>query len=212
MTDFQRRVAENRRVQRRMAACFIVALFILVSSLGVYLALQFAPVQRSYIYPYPYQDLVEKYALEYHMDSHLTAAVIKKESKFEPGALSHRGARGLMQIMPETGKWIALQLDDDYYGDDRLYEPELNIRYGTWYLALLEREFRGNEVLALAAYNAGHGNVEEWMEEYGWGADFRDIDAIPFQETRDYVRQVLKDRNKYRELYPVKALQSDDKS
>lgn len=209
MTEFHRRLAANRRVQRRMAACFIVALFILVSSLGVYLAIQFAPVQRSYIYPYAYQETVEKYAREYHTDSHLTAAVIKKESKFEPSALSHRGARGLMQIMPETGKWIALQLDDDDYSDDRLYEPELNIRYGTWYLALLEREFYGNEVLALAAYNAGHGNVEEWMEEYGWGPDFRNIDAIPFAETRDYVWQVLKDRQKYRELYPLKALQSN---
>lgn len=210
MTDFQkRRASENRRVERRMAMCFTVALFILISSLGVYLALQFPPVQRNYIYPYPYQDLVEKYAVKYHTDSHLTAAVIKNESKFNHEVHSHRGAVGLMQIMPETGSWIAMQLNEKDFTQEKLHEPELNIRYGTWYLSFLEKEFKGNEVLVLAAYNAGHGIVADWMEENNWSLDFHNIEAIPYRETREYVRQVLADRKKYRELYPVSGLQSN---
>ncbi|MBQ1889509.1 MAG: lytic transglycosylase domain-containing protein, partial [Selenomonas sp.] len=86
--------------------------------------------------------------------------------------------------------------------EEGLHEPDRNIRYGTWYLATLQKEFHGNDVLALAAYNAGRGNVQEWMKENDWSYDFADIEAIPFKETREYVRQVLADQKKYRELYP----------
>jgi soluble lytic murein transglycosylase len=107
-----------------------------------------------------------------------------------------------MQLMPDTAEWIAGQLGDKNYSLDNLHEPDRNIRYGTWYLAELEKEFKGNDVLALAAYNAGRGNVKSWMEENDWNYEFHDINAIPFKETRDYVRQVIGDRKKYRELYP----------
>ena len=143
-----------------------------------------------------------KYAEIYHVDSNLTAAVIKSESKFKHTALSHRGAVGLMQLMPETAEWIAGQIGDKSYNVESLHEPDRNIRYGTWYLAELQREFKGNDVLALAAYNAGRGNVKAWMDENNWSYSFHDIDAIPYKETRDYVRQVIGDRKKYRELYP----------
>ena len=105
-----------------------------------------------------------KYAAIYNVDSNLTAAVIKSESKFKHTATSHRGAVGLMQLMPETAEWIAEQLNDKSYSVEGLHEPDRNIRYGTWYLAELEREFQGNDILALAAYNAGRGNVKAWME------------------------------------------------
>ena len=202
MQDFRDRVQRNRRIQRRMATCFCVALFILGISLSAFCILQFEPVQRKYFYVYPYHDTVMKYAELYHVDSNLTAAVIKSESKFKHTAKSHRGAVGLMQLMPETAAWIADQLDDKNYSVESLHEPDRNIRYGTWYLSTLQKEFHGNNVLALAAYNAGRGNVQEWMKQYNWSEDFSDIDAIPFAETRDYVRQVLADEKKYRELYP----------
>lgn len=202
MQGFRDRVQQNRRIQRRMATCFCVALFILLVSLTAFFVLQFEPVQRKYFYVYPYHDTVMKYAEVYHVDSNLTAAVIKSESKFKHKALSHRGAVGLMQLMPDTAEWIAGQLDDKNYSLDNLHEPDRNIRYGTWYLAELQREFKGNDVLALAAYNAGRGNVKAWMEENDWSYSFHDIDAIPYKETRDYVRQVLGDRKKYKELYP----------
>ena len=82
-----------------------------------------------------------------------------------------------------------------------MYEPEKNIKYGTWYLASLNEEFFGNKVLVLAAYNAGRGNVHEWMEKYGWDENFSDYKQIPFPETREYVQKVLKYERKYKLLY-----------
>lgn len=202
MKDFHERVQENRRVQRRMVTCFFVALFIFIVSLSAYFVLQFEPVQRKYFYVYPYHETVMKYADMYQVDSNLTAAVIKSESKFKHEAHSHRGAVGLMQLMPDTAEWIAKQLGDTGYSIEALHEPDRNIRYGTWYLSSLEREFHGNDILALAAYNAGRGNVHDWMKENNWSDNFKDIDAIPYKETRDYVRQVIGDQKKYRELYP----------
>jgi soluble lytic murein transglycosylase len=202
MKDFHERVQEERRVQRRMATCFCVALFIFIVSLSAYFVLQFEPVQRKYFYVYPYHETVMKYADMYQVDSNLTAAVIKSESKFKHEAHSHRGAVGLMQLMPDTAEWIAKQLGDTGYSIEALHEPDRNIRYGTWYLSSLEREFHGNDILALAAYNAGRGNVHDWMKENNWSDNFKDIDAIPYKETRDYVRQVIGDQKKYRELYP----------
>ena len=203
MSNFHNRVRIERKMQqRRIVSCFCVALFIFVVSLSAYFILQFEPVQRSYFYVYPYHDTVMKYASMYRVDSNLTAAVIKNESKFRREVHSHRGAVGLMQLMPDTAKWIAGQLGDTEYSEQGLHEPDRNIRYGTWYLSTLQKEFYGNDVLALAAYNAGRGNVQEWIKEKDWPKDFSDIDAIPFEETRDYVRQVLTDQKKYRELYP----------
>ena len=202
MKDFHERVQEERRVQRRMATCFCVALFIFIVSLSAYFVLQCEPVQRKYFYVYPYHETVMKYADMYQVDSNLTAAVIKSESKFKHEAHSHRGAVGLMQLMPDTAEWIAKQLGDTGYSIEALHEPDRNIRYGTWYLSSLEREFHGNDILALAAYNAGRGNVHDWMKENNWSDNFKDIDAIPYKETRDYVRQVIGDQKKYRELYP----------
>lgn len=201
LDDFTEKIRRDRCVQKRMATCFLVALFIFITSLGAYFVLQFEPVQRKYFYVYPYHETVIKYAQVYHVDSNLTAAVIKSESKFKHEALSHRGAIGLMQLMPDTAEWIAVQIGDKNYSLENLHEPDRNIRYGTWYLAELRKEFKGNDILALAAYNAGRGNVHEWIKENNWSDDFNDINAIPYKETREYVKQVIIDRKKYHELY-----------
>ena len=126
------------------------------------------------------------------------------ESKFKNEVHSHRGAIGLMQLMPETAEWIAGQIDDSSFSLDKLHEPETNIRYGVWYLASLKKEFEGNEILALAAYNAGRGNVHEWMEERGWTMDFSRVNEIPYEETRAYVASVLRNKVKYERLYTNK--------
>lgn len=157
--------------------------------------------QKKYLYPYPHQPLVVKYAEARNLDPALVAGVIFSESKFNLRARSHKGATGLMQLMPDTANWIAEQLDDDQFTIDELQDPEINIRFGTWYLRSLEREFHGNEVLILAAYNAGRGNVKEWMKKYGWDMSFNDVRKIPFAETREYVARVLSSREKYRNLY-----------
>ena len=106
-----------------------------------------------------------------------------------------------MQLMPDTAGWIAQRLGERDYTDTELHDPDRNLRYGIWYLADPEEEFQGNDVLALAAYNAGRGNVRGWMEEYGWKDDFSDVQAIPYKETRAYVKQVLSLQGKYRKLY-----------
>ena len=85
--------------------------------------------------------------------------------------------------------------------DQDIKEPHTNIQLGTWYLAHLLDEFKGNEILALAAYNAGRGHVEEWMQIYGWDDNFDDIDKIPFPETKDYVKRVMAHEAQYQSLY-----------
>ncbi len=157
-------------------------------------------VERSWIYPYDYRSYIETSAGSRHTDPFLVAAVIKHESNFEPYAQSDGGAVGLMQLMPQTAAWIARQLGEPFT-EDYLCDPALNIRYGVWYLAELEQEFGGNDILALAAYNAGRGNVRDWMERFHWTDQFDQIEAIPYPETRFYVRRVLEDREQYKRLY-----------
>jgi soluble lytic murein transglycosylase len=157
--------------------------------------------QRKFLYPFPHRETVYRYALERSLDPHLVAGMIRTESKFIPTARSPKGAVGLMQIMPETGYWVAEQLNTANFTEAMLTDPELSIRFGTWYMASLKKDFRDNEILALAAYNGGQGNVRQWMRQYGWTADFRDVDKIPFPETREYVKRVLRAKDKYRDLY-----------
>ena len=185
--------------------CAIVACLV-----AMYFLTSMPTFQRKFLYPFPYRTQVENYSARWKVDKFLAIAVMKVESNFSEAAHSQSGAVGLMQIMPETAAWIAYQLgeDADEIADDikNLREPETNIRYGTWYLAELEDEFRGNDVLALAAYNAGRGNVREWMEQNHWGENFSDVDEIPYAETRDYVKRVLHCREKYSELYGMREL------
>ena len=165
----------------------ILTLFILLLSIKI----------DAWLYPVKYEEEIHKYCIKYNVETNLVQAVIREESKFNEKALSGSGAVGLMQIMPETGTWIAYQLNEEA-GD--LFEVERNIRYGTWYLAELTFEFGSNKVLALAAYNAGRGTVWDWIEEYAWDKDFDEVDKIPYPETRDYVKRVLRSYEKYKRL------------
>jgi soluble lytic murein transglycosylase len=157
--------------------------------------------QKKYIYPFPYQDIVYQYALERELDPFLVAGVIRAESKFDTKAVSPKGALGLMQMMPETAKWVAEQMERNDFTTAQLENPEINISMGTWYLASLKKEFKGNEVLMLAAYNGGRGNVKQWMGQYAWDMSFHDSKKIPFGETKKYVDRVLYSKKRYQELY-----------
>jgi soluble lytic murein transglycosylase len=158
--------------------------------------------QRQYIYPFPKKQAVFYYAEHNDLDPYLVAAVIRTESKFFSEARSVKGAIGLMQIMPETGRWVAGEINYPDFSTEDLYDPDINIRFGTWYLASLKGEFQANENLMLAAYNGGRGNVKQWMRQFSWSENFREVDQIPFRETREYVKKVLDAREKYRKLYP----------
>ncbi len=147
--------------------------------------------------PLTYGMLVEKYSKEYSVPSELIFAVIKAESDFDSDAVSSRGAVGLMQMMPATYEWLSGKLGDPPYSQ-MLYDPETNIKYGTYYLQYLYSKF-GSWERALIAYNWGEGNLAEFLEdeEYTDG----EYEKIPVKETRNYVQKVLRYMKKYQELY-----------
>lgn len=161
-------------------------------------------VQTRFVYMWPYQNEILEYSSKNKIDPFLVAAVIKNESGFDTEAVSHAGAVGLMQIMPETGEWIASQMGLDHFDMEALRRPEYNVRLGCWYLGELEYEFQRNWVLMMIAYNAGRGNTCAWMQENGWNYDFNRIEDIPYPDTREYVKKVLRDRDKYYLYYKNK--------
>ena len=174
---------------------------ITIICVAIYAAIHFPTAQKKVLYPFPYRAEIEKHSRHYQVDKFLAVSVMKVESNFYENAHSASGAVGLMQLMPETANWIAYCLNEEPPTFDEMHECERNIKYGIWYLAELEDEFKGNDILALAAYNAGRGNVQNWIQENGWGENFSDIEAIPYSETRNYVKRVLHCRDKYAELY-----------
>ncbi len=186
------------RISTWLTRLLFAVILLAMVGLGVYYSDWF---QRKVVYPFPYQALIFQYSRENEVDPYLVAAVIRTESKFISSARSPKGALGLMQMMPETGQWVAGQLNLAGYQPGLLTDPETSVRFGTWYLASLKKEFNGNEVLMLAAYNGGRGNVKQWMRQMSWGEGFRDISQIPFTETREYVTRVLHARERYRDLY-----------
>jgi peptidoglycan lytic transglycosylase len=142
-------------------------------------------------YPLAYQQIVRDHARHYRLDPALLAAVIYQESKFRPDVKSRSGAVGLMQLLPATAKGIAIHTGGTRFRVDDLYDPELNVRYGAWYLRhLLDRY--GDEETALAAYNAGQQNVDRWRRQGG---------RIRFAETRHYVARVEHLKRIYRDAY-----------
>ena len=161
-------------------------------------------VQMRFVYMWDYQQDIITYSEKNNVDPFLIAAIIKNESNFKHKAVSGVGAVGLMQIMPDTGRWIAEQMGLADYKDSDLYQARTNIRMGCWYVGELEHEFQHNLVLLMIAYNAGRGQTHDWMQENGWDYDFNDIKAIPYADTREYVAKVLQDRDKYYLLYKDK--------
>ena len=143
-------------------------------------------------YPLEYEHIIRTHAANHDLDPALLAAVVYVESRFDPAAESEAGAVGLMQLLPETAKGIALRTGGDRFVVSDLRNPEINVRYGSWYLDhLLDRY--GDLQTALAAYHAGQGNVDEWRSQ-GVG--------IAFPETRAYVDDVEELRRVYRNAYP----------
>lgn len=189
------------RAARRLVAAIAFGLAVLV-------LLYWRPIGRM-VYPFPYREVVERWALEYRVDPRLVVAVARVESGFRPTARSSRNARGLMQVMPETGAWVAERLGMGSIGADDLYDPELNLRLGTWYLAYQVQMFNGDLALALAAYNGGSANVRRWLEEERWSGSVDDLSQIPFPETRAYVMRVLAVYERYRLLYPETGARND---
>lgn len=151
-------------------------------------------------YPREYAEYVEVYAEQYGVPETMIFAVIRTESGFDSGAVSHAGAVGLMQIMPDTFEWLTNEMLFDHLDAGMLYDPETNIKYGTYYLSRLYDRY-GDWELALAAYNGGQGNVDEWLEDSAYADGEGGLREIPFRETRQYVKKALKARDVYERLY-----------
>lgn len=160
-----------------------------------------SPQAGRLLYPFPHREVIERYANKYGVDPLLVVAVIRVESRFEQNAVSRKGALGLMQLMPATAHWIASQLGVTGLTEEMILKPEINIRFGIWYLANLASEFNHNQELILAAYNAGRGRVASWLAEGVWSGRYEDLADIPFTETRNYVFRVSRAYSRYQELY-----------
>jgi len=167
----------------------------------IFIRLFTSPWLLQRFYPYPYQELISENSDIYQVDPYLVLAIIKTESRFFAGARSRVGAIGLMQIMPETGKWIAEKMRIAEFAADKLYEPRYNIPMGIWYVSYLYEIFDQNTIKAVAAYNAGATKVKRWLQEGLWSGDIRDLKQIPYQETRKYVDQVLFNYQVYKYIY-----------
>ena len=187
--------------ESRASTRWRVVLFLwLVLLLFALLVLSF-PRWVTLFYPLPHKEFVIKYAEQFKIDPYLVFAIIKAESRFRAEARSPKGARGLMQIMPETARWIAQQMNRPHFREEHLDDPQVNIEMGCWYVASLVKEFGGRLPPAVAAYNAGRGNVRKWLIEGVWDGSEETADDIPFVETRRYVKAVLTDYEIYRTIY-----------
>jgi len=160
------------------------------------------------IAPIYYKDLVYKYAQKYEIDPFLAAAIIKVESSFYSGAQSPKGAIGLMQIMPSTGKEIAAKLNLRPFCVSDLYDPEINIQIGLYYLVLLKKELNEDLYLSLAAYNGGLKNVKKWLSQKKMilQNSKENIKNIPFKETQEFVQDVIWNYQWLKNTYKIRSL------
>ena len=154
-------------------------------------------------HPLEFADMIVTYSMAQDLDPALVSAVILCESSYNPLAESRLGARGLMQLMEDTAQWVAHKLDEDDedYSFDLLYDPETNIRFGTWYLGYLSRRFGGDATKIVCAYHAGQGNVDAWLKNPDYSSDGVTLDVIPTQDTSTYASRVLRARDVYRKHY-----------
>lgn len=183
------------RMKRRMSRVLwiVIMLFMIV-------VITF-PKWIAIFYPQPHREIVISAAQQYDVDPYLVFAIIRAESGYRTTAQSPVGARGLMQIMPETGAWIAKQQGITDFSASDLHDPQVNISFGCWYLASLNKEFSGRLPVVIAAYNAGSGKVRDWMLSGQWDGSAQNLTAVPYTETQQYVKNVLSNYQAYKAIY-----------
>jgi soluble lytic murein transglycosylase len=188
--DKRRRYGRSRARRRRG----VLLLMVLVAILAILpFALRVPDAVMRTIYPLRYAETIREVSEENDLEPTFVAAVIYTESRFRPGAESHQEAYGLMQLLPQSARFI--QRRSGIEGDYR--NPKVNIRLGTWFLGYLNDRYDGDERLMLAAYNSGEGSVDAWTSDEGF-----DIKKdIPYKETRQYVDRALEAQKTYRDLY-----------
>lgn len=180
---------------------FVITLLILASIIFIlFKVIKIDDIIMKKLYPLKYSEYVEKYAKEYNIDKYMVYAIIKAESNFNENAKSSSDAIGLMQIMKTTAIETARKMNLEVTEED-LFKPDLNINIGLKYFTYLLNQYDNNYPLAIIAYNAGMGNVDDWIKEKTIKEDGTDIENVPFKETNNYVRKILRDYEIYKELY-----------
>jgi peptidoglycan lytic transglycosylase len=198
-TPRSRRPSRARVLRRRLG--FLAAVAVAALAVAAAVAPWADKAVQEVSLPLRHDDIIRQQASDKGLDASLIAGVIYTESHFRDQT-SNAGAKGLMQLMPETADYIAEKSGGTAFVQGDLATPQVNIAYGSWYLRYLLEKYGDREVLALAAYNAGEGKVDEWVAAASArGETFRAADHIPFAETRHYVENVLDARARYRRTY-----------
>ena len=187
---------ERRALRILGAIAFALALLVLL----LVLLWRELPEAHFQGYPMEYTELIRSNAAQQGLDPAQVAAVILAESGYDPKAVSGVNAQGLMQIMPDTGKWLAGKFDEEYV-EGCLFDPETNIRYGCWYLGYLMRRYDGDITCATAAYHSGQGTVDGWLADPAFSRDGKRLIDIKGKNAKTYVSRVLEYYEKYQDLY-----------
>lgn len=179
----------------------LVIAILAVAAIGIgFLADFIITCFEKHAYPREYAEYVEAYAEQYGVPETLVFAIIRTESSFDSGAVSSAGAVGLMQILPDTFEWLTNEILFDHLESGMLYDPETNIKYGTYLLSRYYDRY-GDWKLVFAAYNGGPGNLDKWLEDPEYADGEGGLKKIPFRETRNYIRKVTDAWDTYERLY-----------
>lgn len=179
----------KKRVFALLLVCFVLVLFMNSTFIG------------RKLYPIYFEQEIRQSAAKHNIDPFLIAAIIRVETNYRHHLESSKGALGLMQLMPDTAEWIVESNNLGPHTQDDLLKVDVNINLGSWYLSWLNKHYNGNLIYAIAAYNAGQGNVNKWKQTNVWDGSQERIDQIPFGETRHYVQRVIYYYEKYTKLY-----------
>jgi len=203
----RRSYRKKKPVIRALTAAFLAIVLI---ALGAYYIRHHQLTMRYAKYPLRYEEQIVANAERFDLEPWHVAAVVRCESSFNPKATSEVGAMGLMQIMPDTGLWLAGKFDEEEsFSEEQLYQPEVNLKYGCWFLGWLMDRYEGDRTLATAAFHAGHRTVDEWLEDPAVSPDGKTLVNIPYSTTRTYVQRVTDACEAYQELYDFAVSDED---
>lgn len=190
-------MSENRNANKFK----LISLLLILSVISIIIIVNAVKLGVQTVYPKQYVSLVEENAEKFELDESLLYALIKTESGFNKDAVSSVGAKGLTQITPDTFQWLQTKTGEEYE-EDALFDPEVSVYYGAYFLDMLLDEFDNVET-ALAAYHAGRGKVNEWLADPRISPDGVVLENIPYEDTAGYVKMVIKNTEKYKNIYDM---------